>query len=904
MIENKICLYKKSLFFGVFAILVILFFIEFSSATILINHTAVARFDLYKDDPDFQSAIENAKDSLHIGYGHTSHGSQITSGMFGFNTFMNNLGYPENLFSFNNGGSNGALDLEEGAGYGDGWLDHDCGYSGWDDETRYYLDGSDPGLGTADHSDVNVIMWSWCGQVDGVDIQSHYLDNMADLENEYSDVTFIYMTGHLEGHKTGDSWFDNNNAIRSWVANSNNKVLFDFVDIEKYDPDQEINYADYFADDNCDYDSDGSSPRSEDSNWAVEWQENHVEGQDWYSVGCAHSKSLNCNQKAKAFWYMIARLGGWEGDTEEPCQGVSDLFPRLEEPPTVQEFLPNPTNEYYCAPWGNNTNGDGSFDNPWYDLRGGQGTVESGDLVYFRGGEYANIPYCEHYVYSDNRIITDATQENPIVFSNYPGEQVIFSAPDYEGSTTYDFGDLVTSVQDSGRLYTCIYDGTTQAPDDPVYGVDGSSPRWARTRWLMTLDGDNQKLIGTKIGSEYGFVFYGGVDVDGDYSQVSGVEILKGAANSDGNPAMLSIASMNNPQGVIFSHNYLHDSLNPTDSGANARMVAIKHFPSQDSVIEYNLFENNNDVYQDAIINVKGSPTNLVIRHNKFINNAGGINYVVQDDHHDGLDVYGNLFYNNDQSFYFTNEWGPNFRFYDNVALNIPNDGSFFEYLSHEPVGDGTDRGEYYNNIIDGPGFEAGWSPNSQDLSYMPNVFNYNMWSYFADQNGVDVWGSSFNDLGYDQNSIIAAGEVTYDPITMTATVACNYSGRSTGRYGDNIGGFTFTGSVSSYCGDGICNPNENCINCQSDCLDSEIEVCCSGVVYTGECCSDLDCSSGFECINHNCQESQDFHPADTNPQNGVVSFTEIEEYMNRWLNGEISIDDLLSGINEWRGLN
>jgi len=46
------------------------------------------------------------------------------------------------------------------------------------------------------------------------------------------------------------------------------------------------------------------------------------------------------------------------------------------------------------------------------------------------------------------------------------------------------------------------------------------------------------------------------------------------------------------------------------------------------------------------------------------------------------------------------------------------------------------------------------------------------------------------------------------------------------------------------------------------------------------------------------------YHPADTNPPNGVISFTEIEAYMNRWLNGEITIDELLSGINEWRGFN
>ena len=48
--------------------------------------------------------------------------------------------------------------------------------------------------------------------------------------------------------------------------------------------------------------------------------------------------------------------------------------------------------------------------------------------------------------------------------------------------------------------------------------------------------------------------------------------------------------------------------------------------------------------------------------------------------------------------------------------------------------------------------------------------------------------------------------------------------------------------------------------------------------------------------------QTQTYHPADTNPQNGIVSFIEVENYMNRWLNGEITINQLLDGINEWRG--
>ncbi len=59
----------------------------------------------------------------------------------------------------------------------------DLGYSGWADATRNYLNA------TA-NSDVNTIMWSWCGQVNSVDIQTHYLDKMQALENRISRCNF------------------------------------------------------------------------------------------------------------------------------------------------------------------------------------------------------------------------------------------------------------------------------------------------------------------------------------------------------------------------------------------------------------------------------------------------------------------------------------------------------------------------------------------------------------------------------------------------------------------------------------------------------------------------------------------------------------------------------------------
>ena len=85
-------------------------------------------------------------------------------------------------------------------------------------------------------------------------------------------------------------------------------VLEDLADIESYDPDGNY-YCDVYANDNCDYDSDGNGSR--DANWATSWQAAHPG--EWYDCSSAHSQPLNANSKAYAAWWLWARLGGWAG---------------------------------------------------------------------------------------------------------------------------------------------------------------------------------------------------------------------------------------------------------------------------------------------------------------------------------------------------------------------------------------------------------------------------------------------------------------------------------------------------------------------------------------------------------------------------------------------------------------
>lgn len=275
----------------------------FADGPIIIDHTCT---DITQIP---ESVINQAKTTLHIGYGHTSHGSQLTTGMTGLVSFANSgglgLSLPQNMFAWNNGGTGGALDLEEGDEYGSGWLDHDCGYyPDWVNETREYLD--DPS-----HSDVNVIIWSWCGQVSGrseQEMTDTYLIPMNQLEEDYPSVTFVYMTGHADGSGVTGNLHLRNQQIRDYCE-TNDKVLYDFYDIECYDPDDNY-FGDKLVNDNCDYDSDTDGSR--DANWAEEWQSSHTEDVDWYDCISAHSQPLNANRKAYAAWCLWARISGWD----------------------------------------------------------------------------------------------------------------------------------------------------------------------------------------------------------------------------------------------------------------------------------------------------------------------------------------------------------------------------------------------------------------------------------------------------------------------------------------------------------------------------------------------------------------------------------------------------------------
>lgn len=207
--------------------------------------------------------VEAARDSLHIAYQHTSHGSQLISGMNALQS------YPPygSRYGWSDSGETGFLDLDD---YGIPGPEPDLsqgdyidgnGVTPWVTATRNLLDNPD-------NSHVNVIMWSWCS------INMHnaqrYVDNMEILISEYPDVDFIFMTGHAQGQgenlyddpqDNGDGHVHYNNQLIRQHCIDHNRILFDFADIEAYDPDGNY-YWDLAMQDNLDYESDGNWGRN------------------------------------------------------------------------------------------------------------------------------------------------------------------------------------------------------------------------------------------------------------------------------------------------------------------------------------------------------------------------------------------------------------------------------------------------------------------------------------------------------------------------------------------------------------------------------------------------------------------------------------------------------------------
>lgn len=269
-----------------------------------------------------------ARKNLHIAYQHTSHGTHVSRGLFGLPGFKAG---DDTLFAITRNTSpvSGKLDfkdyaLESSAPGGVNAVDLSNDETAFIQTTRNYLD-------KPENAAINVVMWSWCDITDH-NVAVNYLPGMQTLISEYGTggskvgtgagkranaVTFIFMTGHAYTNNVGTGKPKNQADLILNYCTTHNYYCLDYYGIDAHD------MAGNYWDDA----SDNASSSSYGGNFYQDWQDDHTLGADWYqnrespggSVACGdhNDQHITANRKAFAMWYILARIAGWDGESNE-----------------------------------------------------------------------------------------------------------------------------------------------------------------------------------------------------------------------------------------------------------------------------------------------------------------------------------------------------------------------------------------------------------------------------------------------------------------------------------------------------------------------------------------------------------------------------------------------------------
>lgn len=288
-----------------------------------IADASVAHEAVLRSIPD--SVLTTIRSTFEVAYFHTSHGTHVSYGVFGLPGFKAGDSV---RYGVSTSGTVGMLHFRDyhsgGAGlsYEDLSQADDGSWTTWVNEARAWL--ANPA-----NAGVTVFMWSWCN-IQGHDAAA-YCNSMQTLISEFgaggsnvgpgraraNPVNFVFMTGHANDNaNVGNGRPKNQADIITEFCRAHGYFCIDYYSIDTTTID-----GVYYEDTNDNGESDAYG-----GNFYADWQGTHALGVDWYenrtapapaggvAPGQHNDQHITANRKAYAFWWVMARLTGWDVD--------------------------------------------------------------------------------------------------------------------------------------------------------------------------------------------------------------------------------------------------------------------------------------------------------------------------------------------------------------------------------------------------------------------------------------------------------------------------------------------------------------------------------------------------------------------------------------------------------------